>query len=385
MVLGLSMSALTSSRGTSVSLDADAVVIGAGVVGLACARALARRGLWVIVLEAAGAIGQGISSRNSEVIHAGIYYPAGSLKAVLCVKGRRQLYRYADEKGFEARALGKLIVAANAGEHAKLDALMASAKANDVEGLEMFTGRQATTLEPNLACSAALHSPVSGIVDSHAFMLALQGDFEDAGGMIAFNTPVVGGEVGNSSIRIEAGGTEATSVTTRVLVNSAGLHAPAIARSFDGLDARHIPKGYLCKGSYFGLASGKAPFTKLIYPLPNEAGLGIHSTTDLGGQNRFGPDTEWIDTEDYQPSTNRLSEFEQVIRHYYPQLANGDLTPDYAGIRPKIVRPGEAAADFVIQDETVHAVPGLINLFGIESPGLTASLAIGDKVAQALT
>ncbi|MEM8876355.1 MAG: NAD(P)/FAD-dependent oxidoreductase [Pseudomonadota bacterium] len=365
-------------------MDADAVVIGAGVVGLACARALAQRGLWVIVVEAAAAIGQGTSSRNSEVIHAGIYYPKDSLKAQLCVMGRRQLYRYAGEKGFEARALGKLIVASNSDEHADLEALMAKAIANDVESLEMLTGRQASALEPNLTCSAALHSPVSGVMDSHALMLALQGDLEESGGMVAFNTPVISAEIGGSSLRIAAGGDEPISVTTRVLINSAGLNAPAIARRIEGLDERHIPKSYLCKGNYFALSSSRAPFTKLIYPLPNEAGLGIHSTTDLGGQNRFGPDVEWIDAEVYEPTTHRLGEFEDSIRRYYPALATGDLVPDYAGIRPKIVGPGEPAADFVIQDETVHAVPGLVNLFGIESPGLTASLAIGDAVAEAV-
>ena len=362
----------------------DAIVVGAGVVGLAVARALARRGHWVIVAESSDVIGSGVSSRNSEVIHAGIYYPTGSLKASLCVEGRRRLYAYAEEKRFEARALGKLIVAADGSERDKLEALRQKAEANGVESLEMLSGNRASALEPNLACAAALHSPVSGIVDSHSFMLALQGDLEDAGGMIAFNTPVTRAELGNGQIRLETGGDEPAELTTDVLINSAGIHAPAVARIFYGLAPEHIPQAFLCKGNYFALEGIKAPFKKLIYPLPNEAGLGIHATTDLAGQNRFGPDTEWIEDENYAANSNRLAEFEAAIRRYYPALPTGALLPVYAGIRPKIVGPGEAAADFVIQGADVHGVPGLVNLFGIESPGLTSALAIGEAVADGL-
>lgn len=362
----------------------DAIVIGAGVVGLAVARALARRGRWVILAESADVIGSGASSRNSEVIHAGIYYPTGSLKASFCVEGRRRLYAYAAEKGFEARAIGKLIVAADGSERDKLEALRQKAEGNGVEGLEMLSGKRATALESNLACAAALHSPVSGIVDSHAFMLALQGDLEDAGGRIAFNTPVTGAGLGNGQIRLEIGGDEPTELTTDVLINSAGIRAPAVARSFHGLAPEHVPRAHLCKGSYFALEGTRAPFRKLIYPLPDEAGLGIHATTDLAWQNRFGPDTEWIEDEDYAASSDRLEAFEAAIRRYYPALPAGALRPVYAGIRPKIVGPGEAAADFVIQGADVHGVPGLVNLFGIESPGLTSALAIGEAVAEAL-
>ena len=362
----------------------DAIVIGAGVVGLAVARALAQRGHWVIVAESTDLIGSGASSRNSEVIHAGIYYPTGSLKARFCVEGRHRLYRYAEEKGFEARAIGKLIVAADGSERDRLEALRRKAEDNGVEGLEMLSGNEATALEPNLACAAALHSPVSGIVDSHAFMVALQGDLEDAGGMVAFNTPVRRADVGNGAIRLEIGGGEPAELTTDILINSAGIHAPALARAFDGLSPEHIPRAHLCKGNYFALEGVKAPFRRLIYPLPNEAGLGIHATTDLGWQNRFGPDTEWIDEEDYAANSNRLREFEAAIRRYYPALPDGALLPIYAGIRPKIAGPGEPAADFVIQGPEVHGVPGLVNLFGIESPGLTSALAIGDAVVEAL-
>jgi len=361
----------------------DAIVIGAGVVGLAVARALAMKGRWVIVAEAADMIGTGVSSRNSEVIHAGIYYPTGSLKAKLCVEGRHRLYAYAEEKGFEARALGKLIVAANGEERDRLEALRLKAEENGVERLEMLSGNQAVALEPNLHCVAAMHSPVSGIVDSHAFMLALQGDLEEAGGMIAFNTPVARAEL-NGTITLETGGEEPATLTTDILINAGGIHAPTLARCFEGFTGDHIPQGYLCKGNYFALEGVKAPFKKLIYPMPTEAGLGIHATTDLAWQNRFGPDTEWIENEDYAANSNRLGEFEAAIRRYYPALPDGALVPVYAGIRPKIVGPGEPPADFVIQGPQVHGIPGLVNLFGIESPGLTAALAIGDTVVEAL-
>ncbi len=360
----------------------DAVVIGAGVVGLAVARALALKGHWVIVTESTDVIGSGVSSRNSEVVHAGIYYPTGSRKATYCVDGRRRLYAYAEKKGFAAHAIGKLIVAADGSERDKLEALRQRAEENGVEGLEMLSGNRAVELEPNLSCAAALHSTVSGIVDSHAFMLALQGDMEDAGGMIAFKTPVLGAEVSGGTIRLETGGDEPMTLTTDILVNSAGLHAPALARRFAGLDPSHIPEAFLCKGNYFALEGVKSPFRKLIYPMPNEAGLGIHSTTDLAWQNRFGPDTEWIEEEDYAANSGRLAEFEEAIRRYYPALPDGVLLPVYAGIRPKIVGPGQEAADFVIQGAADHGIGGLVNLFGIESPGLTSALAIADAVVE---
>ncbi|MEX0346078.1 MAG: NAD(P)/FAD-dependent oxidoreductase [Rhizobiaceae bacterium] len=362
----------------------DAIVIGAGVVGLAIARALAQRGHWVIVVESTASIGSGASSRNSEVIHAGIYYPTGSLKAKLCVDGRHRLYSYAKEKGFEARAIGKLIVASDRPDCNQLELLKQKAEDNGVEGLEILTRNLACALEPKLACAAALHSPVSGIVDSHSFMLALLGDLEDAGGTIAYNSPIMRADKGNNQIRLEVGGHKLTELTTDILINSAGIHAPAVARTFHGLKPEHVPQAYLCKGNYYALEGVKAPFGRLIYPLPNKAGLGIHSTTDLAGRNRFGPDTEWIEDEDYAASPDRLDECKAAIRRYFPALPTNALVPVYAGIRPKIVGPGEAAADFVIQGEEVHGIGGLVNLFGIESPGLTSALAIGDAVANAL-
>lgn len=361
----------------------DAVVIGAGVVGLGVAKALAEKGYWTIVLEAEDMIGTGASSRNSEVIHAGIYYPTNSLKATLCLEGKIRLYEYAAKKGFEAREIGKLIVAHDGAERDKLEALFDKGTDNGVDGLEMVSGNAAVKMEPNLFCNAALHSSTSGIVDSHSFMLAMQGDLEAAGGMIAFNTPVERVNI-NGRLLVEAGGDDPTQFTCDILVNAAGLHAPSLAHKFDGLGKEHIPTPYLCKGNYFALEGVRAPFRKLIYPLPNEMGLGIHATTDLAWQNKFGPDVEWIEEEDYAANSNRLREFEDAIKRYFPALPEDHLVPVYAGIRPKIVGEGEQAADFVIQGKETHCIDGLINLFGIESPGLTSALAIGDAVTRKL-
>jgi L-2-hydroxyglutarate oxidase LhgO len=362
----------------------DAVVIGAGVVGLAVARALSMAGREVMVLEAASAIGTETSSRNSEVVHAGIYYPPGSLKARLCVSGRQKLYDYCAERGIKAKAVGKLIVATSASQVETLAALKATAVANGVHDLELIDAKQAQRMQPALSCVAALLSPSSGIVDSHAYMLALQGDIENAGGMVIFNAPVDGGAVSQNGIRLEVGGDHPIAIEAATVVNAAGLQAPQVALEIEGLPGAHVPQAWLAKGNYFALTGVRAPFSQLIYPVPEPGGLGIHATIDLGGQIRFGPDVEWVDRIDYAVDPARGERFYDSIRRYWPDLPDGALTPTYSGIRPKISGPGEAAADFVIQGPAQHGVPGLVNLFGIESPGLTSSLAIADMVAAAL-
>jgi L-2-hydroxyglutarate oxidase LhgO len=361
----------------------EAVVLGAGVVGLAVARALALAGLEVLVLEAAAAIGTVTSSRNSEVVHAGIYYPTGSLKAQLCVAGRQALYGYCAAHGVTIRKIGKLIVASTPGEVGQLEAIQRQAAAHGV-ALEWLDGAAARALEPALQVEAALLSPETGIVDSHGLMLAYQGELEDAGGMLAFNAPVVAGEVIPGGIRLDVGGAEPMQLACRVVVNAAGLQAPAVARRIAGVPTQTIPRGWLCKGSYYGLA-GRAPFQRLIYPVPEPGGLGVHLTLDLGGQARFGPDVEWVETEDYDVDLARAAGFYAAIRRYWPGLRDGALVPGYAGIRPKISGPGQPAADFAIAGPVVHGVGGLVNLFGIESPGLTASLAIAERVVAAVT
>lgn len=363
--------------------EIDCVVVGAGVVGLAVARALAMAGREVVLVEAADAIGTGTSSRNSEVVHAGLYYPAGSLKAQLCVEGRERLYAYCASRGVAHRRCGKLIVATDASQHAALDALLAAAHRNGVTDVQALDAADARRREPALACSAALWSPSTGIVDSHGLMLALQGEAEDRGAMLALKSPVERGEVGAGGIVLQVGGEQPMRVRARRVVNSAGLHAPALAARLDGLDAQFVPPARYCKGSYFALA-GRAPFSHLVYPMHDHAGLGVHLTLDLAGQARFGPDTEWVDAIDYRVEPRRADAFYAAIRRYWPALPDGALAPAYAGIRPKIVGPGEPAADFVIQGPAVHGVPGLVNLFGIESPGLTASLAIADAVLREL-
>lgn len=361
----------------------DAVVIGAGVIGLAVARALALAGREVIVLEAEDAIGTGISSRNSEVIHAGIYYPTGSLKARFCVEGRKRLYPYCEERGVEHRRCGKLIVATDEDQIPGLKALQSKALANGVEDMRWLTASEAQALEPALRCTAALLSPSTGIIDSHGLMLALQGDAEAAGAMIAFKSPLTGGRVADGGIALSVGGAEPMELFARGVVNSAGLFAQTVAASIAGLDPATIPPRYFAKGSYFSLG-GRAPFTHLIYPAPEAAGLGVHLTLDLGGQAKFGPDVEWVDEIDYEVDPRRGDSFYAAVRRYWPDLADGSLAPAYSGIRPKIQAPGEPAHDFVLQGPADHGVPGLVNLYGIESPGLTCSLAIADAVAALL-
>lgn len=363
-----------------------ALVVGAGVVGLAVARALARRGHEVVVVEAAAGIGSGISSRNSEVIHAGLYYPPGSLKAQLCVEGRDALYRYCAERGIAQRRCGKLVVAADAGEQAALEALQAQARANGVDDVRLIDASAARAMEPALRAEAALHSPSTGIVDSHALMLALQGDAEDCGALFAFHSPFERATVAADGFEVRIGGAEPLRLSARCLVNAAGLGASAVAGRVEGLDAARVPATRLCRGHYFALA-GRAPFSRLVYPLHNHAGLGTHFTLDLGGQGRFGPDVDWLPAgaaEDYAVDGSRAERFAQDIRRYWPGLPDGALTPAYSGIRPKIVGPGEPAADFRIDGPAAHGLPGLVNLFGIESPGLTAALAIAARVDAAL-
>lgn len=361
----------------------ECVVIGAGVVGLAVARALALAGREVLVLDAAEGIGTGASSRNSEVIHAGIYYPTGSLKARLCVEGKHRLYRYCAERGVPFSRLGKLIVAAEEVEAPVLDEIKAKAEANGVDDMEMLSGSAARALEPALRAAGALLSPSTGIVDSHALMLAYQGDLENAGGGVVLHAPVLGGEARDGRFVLDVGGAEPMSLACTVLVNAIGLKAPELARRIDGIPTETIPTAYLCKGSYYSLL-GRAPFTRLIYPVPEKAGLGVHLTLDLGGQARFGPDTEWVESENYDVDIGRAEGFYAAIRRYWPALGDGALSPGYAGIRPKISGPTEPNADFAISGPAEHGIGGLVNLFGIESPGLTSSMAIGQRVADIL-
>ena len=357
----------------------DCVVIGAGVVGLAVARALALAGREVIVVEAAEAIGTETSSRNSEVIHAGIYYAKDSLMARACVAGRRLLYAYCAEHGVPHRTCGKLIVATNQAEADKLTEIKGRAEANGVEGMRLLTGDEAIALEPNLYCTAALQSLSTGIIDSHSYMLSLQGDAEACGAMYAFHSPAERGRVANDGIDLEVGGAEPMKLRCRLVVNAAGLHAPALAQKIVGMPSNHVPTAYYAKGNYFAL-TGRSPFSRLIYPVPVPGGLGVHITVDMGGQAKFGPDVEWIDSIDYAVDPHRADKFYAAVRRYWPGLKDGALQPGYAGIRPKIVPQGAPAQDFVIQGPNDHGVPGLINLFGIESPGLTASLALAGHV-----
>jgi L-2-hydroxyglutarate oxidase LhgO len=367
----------------------DAVVVGAGVVGLAVARALALAGREVMVLEAAEAFGTGTSARNSEVIHAGIYYPQGSLKARLCVQGRQLLYSYCAERGIAHRRCGKLIVATSAAQVGELRAIRQRAAANGVDDLALLSQAEAQALEPALQCQAALLSPSTGIVDSHGLMLALLGDVENAGGLLAVNSQVksmvAGSGAAQAAIQVIVGeGAERTELLARTVVNAAGLHAPALAARTRGLAARHVPTAYFAKGNYFTL-SGRAPFAHLIYPVPEPGGLGVHLTLDLGGQAKFGPDVQWVESPgDLLVDPARGQGFYAEVRKYWPALADGALQPGYAGIRPKISAPGQPAADFVIQGPREHGVPGLVNLFGIESPGLTSCLALAEATLQAV-
>jgi L-2-hydroxyglutarate oxidase LhgO len=353
------------------------------VVGLAVARALARAGREVVVAEAEDAIGTGVSSRSSEVIHAGMYYPAGLAKTRLCVEGKALLYAFCREYGVPHRQCGKLIVAADENEIAKLAALEAQAKANGVDDLVWLSGAETRALEPAIRANRALLSRSTGIVDSHALMLALKGDAEAHGVMIALATPVVSGRAHHDGVMIETGGVEPMSFMATFVVNAAGLNAQAVARATDGLPADKIPPLFLAKGNYFSL-SARSPFSRLVYPMPAPGGLGVHLTLDLAGQARFGPDVEWVETIDYDVDPGRAESFYAAIRTYWPDLPDGALQPGYAGIRPKIARLGGSSTDFIIQTERDHGVRGLVNLFGIESPGLTASLAIAVEIAKRL-
>jgi L-2-hydroxyglutarate oxidase LhgO len=359
----------------------ECLVVGAGVIGLAVARALARTGREVIVVESEGRIGEGVSSRNSEVIHAGIYYPTGLDKTRLCVDGKAMLYAFCQEFGVPHKRCGKLLVAASAAEVDKLAALKAQADANGVTDLVWLTGKEADALEPALVAERALLSPSTGIVDSHAFMLALRGDAEAHGAMIAFETPVLTGRAEERELVIETGGPAPMVIAATLVVNAAGLGAQAVARSIGGMPATKIPPLHLAKGNYFSL-NGRSPFSRLIYPMPTPGGLGVHLTLDLAGQAKFGPDVEWLEAIDYDVDPARAASFYAAIRTYWPDLPDGALQPGYAGVRPKIARPGGSGTDFLIQTEKDHGVAGLINLFGIESPGLTASLAIADWIAH---
>lgn len=358
----------------------DCVVVGAGVVGLAIARALALAGREVIVLEAANAIGTGTSSRNSEVIHAGIYYPAGSLKARLCVSGRSQLYDYCAQRGIDHRRCGKLIVATSDAQLSQLAQIRDKAQHNGVADLVSLTQRQVTALEPELRCVGALLSPSTGIVNSHALMLSLQGDLENAAGVVVLNSAVALIKQAPNAIELEA--SDGTRISANWLVNSAGHGAVALAQTCLTLAPQHIPTAYFAKGNYF-TSSARVPFSRLIYPVPESAGLGVHLTLDLGGQARFGPDVQWVASpDDLRVDPERGNAFYAAVRKYWPALPDGALQPGYAGVRPKISGPGAAAADFWIEGPASHGVSGLINLFGIESPGLTSALALADEVAN---
>ena len=363
--------------------EIECVVIGAGVVGLACARALAQQGHEVIVLEREHAIGTGISARNSEVIHAGLYYPTGSLKARLCVAGREALYRYCARHGVNHARCGKLVIATHPAQLSKLDAIAATARANGVTDLIRLDRAMIEQMEPEVRAEAALWSPSTGIVDSHALMLALLGDAEAAGAMLALGSPVVGGRAGTKGIELEVGGTAPCQLRTKWLVNAGGLDAPALGGAIVSAASARAPSAHFARGVYFSYA-GRVPFRRLIYPVPEPGGLGVHLTLDLAGQAKFGPDVEWIASPDYDVDIERAKQFASAIRPWWPALEEHRLTPGYAGIRPKIVGPGEQDADFRIDGPSIHGVPGLVHLYGIESPGLTAALALGDAVLQSL-
>lgn len=366
-----------------MSESVAAVVVGAGVIGLAVARALAQAGHETLILEAGSGIGMEGSSRNSEVIHAGIYYPTGSLKAALCVAGRKQLYAFCADHGVEHRAIGKLIVATDKSQIDALKALRAKAAENGVGDLAWVDQAKLRSMEPAISGVAALLSPSTGIVDSHGLMLSLLGDAEAAGASLALRCRVGAGQVREGGFQLEIIGADAMQLDCRYLVNAAGLGAQALAGSLQGFDPARIPPLSLAKGNYFAL-SCRAPFSHLIYPMPEPGGLGVHLTLDLAGRGRFGPDVEWIDSIDYDVDPARAERFYGAVRRYWPSLPDGAIRADYAGIRPKLSGPGAAAADFMVQEPAEHGIPGLVNLFGIESPGLTASLALADLVLTKL-
>ena len=361
----------------------DTIIVGAGVVGLAIAREMALAGDEIVVLEAEDAIGNGISARNSEVIHAGIYYPVGSLKAQFCRPGRDALYAFCQSHGIAHRRIGKLVVATGTDELDALDAINAMAEANGVDDLQPLDRNQANAMEPALKCAGALLSPSTGIIDSHGYMLALQGDAESNGAAIALSSPLEGGSISKDGITVRVGGADPMTLKCRKFINSAGLGAQAVATAMEGMPADTIPPLYFAKGNYFTL-SGKSPFQKMIYPVPVQAGLGTHSTLDLAGQTKFGPDVQWVDSPDYVVDPNRAEIFYRAIRRYWPDLADGALQPGYVGVRPKLVPQGDPRGDWDIRGPEHHGIDGVVNLFGIESPGLTASLAIAGYVAGLL-
>ncbi|MFW2341186.1 NAD(P)/FAD-dependent oxidoreductase [Brevundimonas sp.] len=367
-----------------MTFDFDATVVGAGAVGLACGRALSKRGLTVLVLEKEDHIGQGVSSRNSEVIHGGLYYPTGSLKARACVEGRRLLYTFLESRKVDSWKCGKLVVATDEAEVARIEAIFRQATTNGVEGLEHLTGEQARALEPELNAHAAILSPESGVFDSHGYMLALQGEIEDAGGSVVVSAPLKGAEpLAGGGFSVRVGGDGAMTVTSRLLVTAPGLSAQAVARSIEGYPADRIPQGHFGKGVYFRL-TGPAPFNRLIYPPPIAGALGTHYRKDLGGQGVFGPDLAFVETEDYSVDPDKRDVFAHYIRRFWPGVEAERLVPDYAGIRPKLHGAGEDQPDFQLQGTETHGLDGLMALFGIESPGLTSSLALGEIVAERL-
>ncbi len=362
----------------------DCVVVGAGVVGLAVAREMALQGRETILLERESAFGTVSSARNSEVIHAGIYYPKDSLKAKLCVEGNRLLYEYCRSHQVATQPYGKLIVASDETQIDDLQAILYKAQNNGVPEIKMISGEEAKTLEPNLNCVAAILSSTTGVVDSHGYMLSLLGGFEDAGGMIAYQSPFISakpiGKNAEGGYQLEIGGADGMQIQTKLLINCAGMSAPAIAQKIEGLRNDQIPKAYFAKGNYFSL-SGKSPFAHLIYPIPEPGGLGVHLTLDMGGQAKFGPDVEWLDIDaeewiDYTVNPKRGEGFYEAVRRYWPGLKDNSLQPDYSGVRAKIVPPNAPAGDFCFNAPQDHGMQGLYNLYGFESPGLTASLAI---------
>ena len=363
--------------------DFDAAVVGAGAVGLACGYALARRGLTVVVLEFGAHIGEGVSSRNSEVIHAGLHYPTGSLKARLCVQGRRALYAFLEQRGIDFDRCGKLVVATNAEELEELGHLHDLALANGVEGLERISGARAKALEPALHAVEAILSRESGLFDSHGYLLALQGEIEAAGGAVALGAPFEGASRTGEGWSVRAGGQEPVSLNVRLLVTAPGLGAQAVAAAIEGFPKDAIPKAWFGKGSYYAL-QGKAPFAHLIYPVPVHGSVGLHYRRDMGGQARFGPDLQYVEAPDYKVDVERAHLFYASVRRFWPELPDGALVPDYAGVRPKIHGPDEPQADFRIDGPDEHGLEGVVALFGIESPGLTSSLAIGEEVAGTL-
>ncbi|MGQ0531199.1 MAG: NAD(P)/FAD-dependent oxidoreductase [Caulobacteraceae bacterium] len=363
--------------------DFDTVVVGAGAVGLACAFAFAKRGDSVLVLERANRIGTGVSSRNSEVVHAGFYYPSGSLKARFCVEGRRALYQFMADHNVAFEKCGKLFVASNENEIPTIEKYARQGEVNGVENMRWLTGAEAKALEPQLRAVAAIEYLESGVMDAHGYMDALEGEIEAGGGTIVLNSPFLGATPEAEGFDIRVGGDAPTSVSSRNLIISAGLAAQACAAAVEGFPAARIPKQYLAKGNYFSL-SMKAPFQRLIYPPPVPGALGTHYRRDLGGIARFGPDIEWITEENYVVDPSRGESFYEAIRTFWPGLPDGALTPDYVGIRPKIHGPGEPQPDFVLDSPADHGVAGLVCLFGIESPGLTSSLAIGEEVQRRL-